>query len=73
MLIFYIIVGCLVIAIGSLILQFNRLALYRRRIIAHLSEPNQPYKLTEQQERLIKHCFSNGDSLQLCIKRIKQG
>ena len=35
MLIFYIICGCLVFALSGLIMQFNRLAIYRRRIIRH--------------------------------------
>jgi len=44
MLIFYIIFGCLIFALSGLIIQFNRLAIYRRRIIRNLADSQQKNK-----------------------------
>ena len=74
MLIFYIICGCLVFAVSGLIMQFNRLAIYRRRVIRHLSaqtEQASPFVLSKTQEKTIKQCFLNGIKLQECIEKIE--
>lgn len=73
MLIFYIVCGCLVFFISALVLQFNRLAIYRRRIIVHFSKQAQhkPFILNDQQEQQIKQHFLRGDSIQICINKLK--
>jgi len=74
MLIFYIICGCLVFALSGLIMQFNRLAIYRRRIIRHLSthtEQASPYVLSQAQEKTIKQYFLEGINIQECIKKLE--
>jgi hypothetical protein len=72
MLIFYIICGCFVFAISGLIMQYNRLAIYRRRIIRHFANSTQqiPYILSESQEQQIKQCFLKGISIQQCIEQL---
>jgi hypothetical protein len=72
MLFFYIICGCLVFAVSGLIMHFNRLAIYRRRIIRHFSAmaPQTTFVLTEDQEQQIKQCFSKGTSIQKCIDQL---
>ncbi|TEW54145.1 hypothetical protein E2R68_09710 [Psychromonas sp. RZ22] len=73
MLIFYIICGVMVFAISGLIFQYNRLAIYRRRIIRHLATTKQqtPFVLTQAQEQQIKQCFLKGVSIQQCINQIE--
>lgn len=72
MLIFYIICGCLIFAISGLIFQFNRLAIYRRRILRHFAKNNQPkpFVLSANQEQQIKQCFLKGTSVQQCIDQL---
>lgn len=80
MLIFYIICGCLVFAGSGVIMQFNRLAIYRRRIIRHLAESrpsstqhsnqNSPFILSKKQEQQIKKCFLKGTKIQQCIEQL---
>jgi hypothetical protein len=72
MLIFYIICGCLIFAISGLIFQFNRLAIYRRRIVRHFAKKSQrtPFTLSEVQEQQIKQCFLKGTSIQQCIDKL---
>ena len=75
MLVFYIICGCLVFAISGLIMQFNRLAIYRRRIIRHFSthtEQASPFVLSKAQEQTIKQCFLKGIKIQECIEKLEQ-
>lgn len=73
MLIFYIICGCLVFAISGLIMQFNRLAIYRRRIIRHLSglqTQTSTVVLSKAQEQTIKQCFLKGIKIQECFEKL---
>lgn len=72
MLIFYIICGCLIFAVSGAIMQFNRLAIYRRRIIRHLAESHQksPFVLSKKQEQQIKQCFLKGTKIQQCIEQL---
>ena len=72
MLIFYIVCGCIIFAISGLILQFNRLAIYRRRIIRHLANSSQvtPFILSASQEQQIKQCFLKGIPIQQCIEQL---
>lgn len=72
MLIFYIICGCIIFALSSVIMQFNRLAIYRQRIIRHFINAGNPlpFILTEQQEQQIKQCFLQGTSIQQCIDNL---
>lgn len=80
MLIFYIICGCFIFAISGFIVQYNRLAIYRRRVIRHLAShrsrvkserPHQPpIILSEQQEQQIKQCFLKGVSIPQCIEQL---
>lgn len=72
MLIFYILCGCFVFALSGLIMHFNRLAIYRRRIIRHLAEDSEqsPFVLSEKQEKKIKHCFSIGKPIQKCVEEL---
>jgi len=80
MLIFYIICGCLIFAVSGLIMQFNRLAIYRRRIIKRLADNRQssmqysdqksPFILSEKQEQQIKQCFLKGTKIQQCIEQL---
>ena len=73
MLIFYIICSCLVFVISTVIFQFNRLAIYRRRIIRHFAQHSQhkPFILSDQQEQQIKQHFLRGDALKVCIHQIE--
>lgn len=73
MLIFYIICSCLVFLISTVIFQFNRLAIYRRRIIRHLAKQSQhnPFILNDQQEQQIKQHFLRGDSIKTCIHQLE--
>ncbi|PKG37572.1 hypothetical protein [Psychromonas sp. Urea-02u-13] len=72
MLIFYIICGCFIFAASGVIMQYNRLAIYRRRIIRHFAKSSQqkPFILSESQEQHIKQCFLKGISIQHCIEQI---
>lgn len=84
MLIFYIIFGCLIFALSGLIIQFNRLAIYRRRIIRNLADSQQknkqqcdqhnnqqsPFVLSKKQEQQIKQCFLKGTKIKQCIERL---
>lgn len=84
MLIVYIIIGCLIFALTGLIIQFNRLALYRRRIIRHLADSEQtnklhsdqhnsqqnPFVLSKKQEQQIKQCFLKGTKIKQCIEQL---
>ncbi|MEJ6080665.1 hypothetical protein MT391_19355 [Vibrio sp. 1-Bac 57] len=80
MLIFYIICGCLIFAISGFIVQYNRLAIYRRRIIRNLANqssltkserpPQTPIILSDHQEQQIKQCFLKGVSIPQCIKQL---
>lgn len=72
MLIFYIICGCIVFAISGVIMQYNRLAIYRRRIIRHCSAHSQqtPFILSTSQEQHIKQCFLKGLPIQQCIEQL---
>jgi len=75
MLIFYIICGCLVFFVAGTIMQFNRLAIYRRRIIKHFStsttyNKKSPFILSSHQEQQIKQCFLKGISIVACIKTL---
>ena len=72
MLFFYIICGCLVFAASGLIMHFNRLAIYRRRIIRHFSAmtTKAPFVLSDNQEQQIKQCFLKGTSIQKCIDQL---
>lgn len=72
MLFFYIICGCLVFAVSGLIMHFNRLAIYRRRIIRHFSAmtTKTPFVLSDNQEQQIKQCFLKGTSIQKCIDQL---
>jgi hypothetical protein len=69
MLFFYVICGCLIFVASGLIMHFNRLAIYRRRIIRHFSNQVDytPFILLKHQEVTIKQCFTNGKSIQHCI------
>lgn len=69
MLIFYIICGCIIFAISSLIMQFNRLAIYRQRIIRHLANnnPQTQLVLSANQEQQIEQCFLQAIPTQQCI------
>ena len=73
MLIFYIILGCIIFAISSLMMQFDRLAIYRHRIIRHLAKVNQqtPFILSENQELQIEQCFLQAIPIKKCIKQLK--
>lgn len=66
MLFFYIICACLIFAVSGLIFHFNRLAIYRRRIIRHFSNQvgYSPFILTKQQEAYIKQSFLKQESIQ---------
>lgn len=72
MLIFYIICGVLIFAVSGVIMQVNRLAIYRRRIIRHFASKTQqtPFILSEYQEQKIKQCFLKGISTQKCLKQL---
>ena len=75
MLLFYILAGCAVFIIAGSIMHFNRLAIYRRRIIRHYSQqPDQasPFILSDVQEKTIKQSFQTGLSLQQCIEKLDQ-
>jgi hypothetical protein len=74
MLIFYIICGATVFALSSYLFHRNRLAIYRRRIIRHLSDntKQKPYHLSAEQESKIKQNFLNGLSYQACITELKK-
>lgn len=72
MVIFYIICSCLVFALSGLIMQFNRYAIYRRRIIRHFAAQHTPklFTLSKTQEKKIKSCFLQGVSIQECIEQL---
>ena len=72
MLIFYIICACLIFVISGLIFHFNRLAIYRRRIIRHFSNQvdYSPFVLSQKQEKQIKQCFLKAMSIQQCIEKL---
>lgn len=76
MLIFYILCGCVIFAGSGVIMQFNRLAIYRRRIIRHFAatpphnaKPT-PFILSETQEQKIKQCFLKGLPIRECIEAL---
>ncbi|MDA7746565.1 hypothetical protein N8878_04455 [Psychromonas sp.] len=77
MLVFYIICGCIVFALSGLLMQLTRIAIYRRRIIRHLSatpphnSSSKPFVLSVTQEKQIKQCFLKGVSIQECIETIQ--
>ncbi len=72
MLIFYIVCACIIFAGSGVIMQLNRLAIYRRRIIRHFAHINQkiPFILSDNQEQQIKQCFLKGISIQNCIDEL---
>jgi nucleoside permease NupC len=72
MLIFYIICGCLVFALSGLLMQFNRRAIYRRRIIRHFAAQTSPdlFILSQPQEEKINQCFLKRVSIQECIDQL---
>jgi len=72
MLIFYIICGCLVFALSGLLMQFNRRAIYRRRIIRHFAAQTSPevFILSQSQEEKINQCFLKRVSIQECIDQL---
>lgn len=74
MLIFYVICAVLIFTASGFIMQVNRLAIYRRRIIRHFAQLNQqsPFILSLDQEKKIKHCFLAGMSIQKCIDQLNQ-
>jgi len=78
MFIFYIICACITFAIAGVVMQFNRLALYRRRIIRHFNTmpqhqaPNPPFVLSEKQEKQLKQCFLKGINIQECIEQLEE-
>jgi hypothetical protein len=74
MLIFYIICGCFIFAASGVIMQYNRLAIYRRRIIRHFAKSSQqnPFIFSESQEQKIKQCFLKGLTMQQCIDQLKR-
>ncbi|MEL0628497.1 hypothetical protein [Psychromonas aquatilis] len=74
MIIVYIICGLLLFAISGFLMQVTRLSTYRRRIIRTLSDSSSsstPYVLNKAQEKIIKHCFLNRESIADCIKQVK--
>jgi len=78
MIIFYIICGCITFAAAGVIMQFNRLAIYRRRIIRHFttlpqySTQETPFVLSKTQEKQIKQCFLKGIKIQQCIDQLEE-
>lgn len=76
MLIFYIICGCAVFGVSGVIMQFNRLAIYRRRIIRHFAATPAyqaqatPFILSEEQEKQIKQCFLQATPIKECIEML---
>jgi len=78
MLIFYIICGCITFAGACVLMQLNRLAIYRRRIIRHFaalpqySAPSPPFVLSTKQEKKIKQCFLKGIKIQQCIDQLEE-
>ena len=72
MLFLYIICACFVFALSGLIMQFNRLAIYRRRIIRHFSAMSSKtlFVPSNNQEQQIKQCFLKGTSIQKCIEQL---
>jgi len=74
MLIFYIICGAVVFALSSYLFHRNRLAIYRRRIIRHLSDKaeQKPYRLSDVQESKIKQDFLNGLNYKECITELEK-
>lgn len=72
MMIFYIICGCLIFALSGIVMQFNRRAIYRRRIIRHFAAQSAPklFTLSKTQEEKIKTCFLQGVSIQKCIDQL---
>lgn len=70
MLLFYVICGVLIFAVSGLLLQFNRFAIYRRRIIRHFANTTKhTFILSKSQEKHIKRCFYKGVSIQICIEQ----
>lgn len=68
MLLFYIVCGCLLFIVSGFMMQVNRLAIYRRRIIRHFANTTKHvFILSDSQEKHIKRCFSQGVSMQKCI------
>lgn len=76
MLIFYIICGCAVFGVSGVIMQFNRLAIYRRRIIRHFTatpayqDQLAPFILSKEQEEQIKQCFLQATPIKECIEML---
>ena len=72
MLVFYIICGCLLFALSGLLMQFNRRAIYRRRIIRHFAAQTHPevFILSQAQEEKINQCFLKRVSIQECIEQL---
>ena len=73
MLIFYVICGFLIFVLSGLIMHFNRLAIYRRRIIRHFqTKQNVTFILSKEQEKTIKQCFLEGLKTEACIERLDE-
>ena len=73
MLIFYIICGFSIFVLSGLIMHFNRLAIYRRRIIRHFqTKQNIVFILSKDQESIIRQCFLEALKIEVCIGRLEE-
>jgi len=68
----------MIFALAGVLMQFNRLAIYRRRIIRHFatlpqySSQETPFVLSKTQEKKVRQCFLKGIKIQQCIEQLEE-